>query len=165
MVDKRGYRLNIGIILANDDGKLFWGKRAGHKDGWQFPQGGVASYETLEETMYRELREEIGLSPEDIEVLGVTKRWLYYRIPYHMHRHHQRPLCIGQKQKWFLLKLICDDSKIRFDNTDSPEFTDWRWVDYWYPLQYVISFKYRVYKKALEELQSYLPKTDFNWKK
>jgi len=156
MIDRRGFRLNVGIILLNDENKVFWGKRPGHEDAWQFPQGGVNSYETLEETMHRELLEEIGLHPEDVEVLGVTKRWLYYRLPYCFQRHNQKPLCIGQKQKWFLLRLINDESKINFEQTDSPEFTDWRWVDYWHPLNQVVFFKHLVYKKALQELESLL---------
>ncbi len=158
MIDRRGFRLNVGIILANDANEVFWGKRPGYQDAWQFPQGGVNPYETLLETMYRELTEEIGLLATDVEFLGVTKRWLYYRLPYCFQRHHQKPLCIGQKQKWFLLRLITDESKIRFDQTDSPEFTDWRWADYWHPLQQVIAFKREVYKKALIELQPLLGK-------
>jgi putative (di)nucleoside polyphosphate hydrolase len=151
MIDRRGFRLNVGIILANDEKMLFWGKRPNHKNAWQFPQGGVNPYETLEETMYRELAEEIGLSAEDVTILGVTKRWLYYRLPYHLQRRNKKPLCIGQKQKWFLLKLITDENKICLAN--SPEFVDWQWVDYWHPLKQVISFKREVYRKALVELR------------
>ncbi len=153
MIDRRGYRLNVGIILLNNENKVFWGKRRGHANAWQFPQGGVNSYETLQETMYRELQEEIGLHPEDVEVLGVTKRWLYYRLPYCFQRHKQKPLCVGQKQKWFLLRLISDESKINLEQMDTPEFTDWHWVNYWYPLKEVISFKRSVYKRALKELE------------
>ncbi len=158
MIDRRGFRLNVGMILANNEGKLFWGKRSGHEDAWQFPQGGVNSYETLQETMYRELAEEIGLTADDVKILGITKRWLYYRLPYCFQRHHQRPLCVGQKQKWFLLQLISDESKIHFDHTSSPEFIDWHWIDYWYPLKQVISFKREVYRKALTELEPILLK-------
>jgi putative (di)nucleoside polyphosphate hydrolase len=158
MIDRQGFRLNVGIILANSENRLFWGKKAGHKDAWQFPQGGVNSYETLQETMYRELTEEIGLTVEDVEILGVTKKWSYYTLPHAMQRHYQKPLCIGQKQRWFLIKLISHESRIHFKHTDSPEFTDWRWVDYWHPLKEVISFKEEVYRKALEELEPFLGK-------
>ncbi|MCK4869772.1 MAG: RNA pyrophosphohydrolase [Gammaproteobacteria bacterium] len=158
MIDRRGYRLNVGIIIANKEGKLFWGRRPGHKDAWQFPQGGVNNYETLEETMLRELNEEVGLNPEDIEIVGVTRRWLYYQLPYRMRRHHQQPLCIGQKQKWFLLMLVGDEKNIHFENTEKPEFTDWCWVDYWHPLEKVISFKHGVYQRALKELEPLLEK-------
>lgn len=156
MIDRNGYRLNVGIILCNEEGKVFFGKRPGLKDAWQFPQGGVDPYETLKETMYRELTEETGLLEKDVKLLGITKKWLYYKLPYSFRRHHQKPLCIGQKQKWFLLKLITNENNIRFDNDNDPEFTDWKWVDYWYPIKKVISFKRNVYQKALKELKKYL---------
>lgn len=151
MIDRKGFRLNVGIILSNGEGRLFWGRRIGRTDAWQFPQGGLQDYETVEETMYRELREELGLKPEDINILAISKQWLYYRLPQHFRRHYSKPLCIGQKQKWFLLQLISDENRIHFDATNTPEFDQWRWVDYWYPLQEVIAFKRGVYKKALTE--------------
>ena len=156
MIDRRGFRLNVGIILANQENQLFWGKKIGLQNAWQFPQGGVNPYETLEETMHRELTEEIGLTSKDIEILGTTKKWLYYTLPYGMQRRHQKPLCIGQKQKWFLIKLLNQETRFHFDHTDSPEFSDWRWVDYWHPLKEVISFKQDVYRKALQELEPLL---------
>ena len=155
VIDDYGYRLNVGIILVNHDNQLFWGRRLG-SDAWQFPQGGVKAYETLQETMYRELKEELGLQLEDVKILGITKRWLYYRLPYHMRRHHQKPLCIGQKQKWFLLKLLSNDDKIHLDETDPPEFVAWRWINYWEPIKEIIAFKYMVYKQALSELEPLL---------
>lgn len=157
MLDSRGYRLNIGIILTNGEEKLFLGKRAGSKDSWQFPQGGMQPYETLEEAMYRELKEEIGLTKEDVEILAVTRHWLYYQLPHNLQReqHSARGVkrCLGQKQRWFLLKLVSDEKNISFDHTDTPEFDGWRWVDYWYPLQQVIYFKQQVYEKVLTEFE------------
>lgn len=157
IVDRAGYRLNVGIILVNDSGRLFWGKRAGH-DAWQFPQGGLAASETAPEAMYRELREEIGLEKEDVEVLGVTKRWLNYRLPKQYLRVNSKPLVIGQKQKWYLLRLISNEQKIRLDLSDSPEFDSWRWIDYQEPQEQVIFFKKQVYAQALKELEHYLKK-------
>jgi len=151
VMDKAGYRLNIGIILINACGKVFWGKRIGSANAWQFPQGGMLPYETIEETMYRELNEEVGLSPGDIEILGVTTKWLNYRLPVYMRRYFQSPLCIGQRQKYFLLRLIGDDTKIKLDIGSSPEFDEWRWVDYWYPADNVIFFKRHIYQKVLKE--------------
>ncbi len=150
MINNKGYRLNVGIILVNSEGKVFWGKRFGSKDAWQFPQGGVQSYETLEETMYRELEEEVGLAASDVEILAVTKHWLYYHLPVHL-RRRSRPLCIGQKQRWFLLRLLSGDAAIKLDAEDSPEFDGWRWEEYWYPVDHVISFKRQIYHKALQE--------------
>lgn len=155
MIDKSGYRLNVGIILANTEKKIFLGKRIGNKDAWQFPQGGMNPYETTEETMYRELKEEVGLNKDDVKILATTHRWLYYKLPPKMRRYFQTPLCIGQRQKWFLLQLVTGDDKIKLDNA-SPEFENWRWVDYWEPLTSVIYFKRNIYQKVLTEFEPIL---------
>jgi putative (di)nucleoside polyphosphate hydrolase len=155
VIDKRGYRVCVGMIVANTENKLFLGKRIGHSSGWQFPQGGLHSYETLKEAMYRELWEELGLKSEDVEILGISRQWIYYKIPPHLRRHNA-PICIGQRQKWFLLRLIGGDEKICFTRSDSPEFAGWEWVDYWEPVNKVIYFKRHVYKLALRELESFL---------
>jgi putative (di)nucleoside polyphosphate hydrolase len=151
VVDRHGFRLNVGIILVSDRAQVFWGRRVG-QDAWQFPQGGLAPEETAEQAMFRELYEEIGLSPEDVEILGCTKSWLHYRLPEQYIRYAVKPLVIGQKQKWFLLRLVKPDQKIRLDLGPSPEFDSWRWVDYGYPVDTVIYFKRHVYKQALKEL-------------
>ncbi|MCK7593601.1 RNA pyrophosphohydrolase [Pseudomarimonas salicorniae] len=152
MIDPDGYRPNVGIILIRRDAKVLWARRIS-RDGWQFPQGGMNSDETPIEAMYRELHEEVGLADSDVRVLGSTPGWLRYRLPRRCIRHHERPTCVGQKQVWFLLELLCDEARIRFDLTDSPEFSEFRWVDFWYPLQAVVSFKRDVYTKALAALQ------------
>lgn len=158
VIDNRGYRLGVGIIISNQDGKLFWGRRYGRKGAWQFPQGGVFPYETVEETMFRELREEVGLLPSDVEILGVGRKWLYYQLPLNMRRHFQLPLCIGQKQRWFLLRLVSEDNKICLDQP-SPEFDMWHWVDYWYPAHHVIFFKRQIYMCALKEFSHLIVKS------
>lgn len=150
MIDGEGYRLSIGIILVNKAGRLFWARRIG-QDAWQFPQGGIHENETPEEALYRELHEEVGLEAENIAILGCTKGWLQYRLPKQMIRYYSKPLCIGQKQKWFMLRLLCEDEKVQLDKSSKPEFDRWRWVSYWYPLQQVIPFKRHVYRRALQE--------------
>ena len=161
MLDRHGYRLNIGIILVNSDKKLFWGRRAGGKNAWQFPQGGMQPYETLEEAMYRELKEEIGLAASQVEILGLTRRWVHYQLPEHLHRKIPNPTALqkryrGQKQRWFLLKLVSDEKNIHFDETEKPEFSGFEWVDYWYPLEKVIYFKRAVYHTVLTEFEKIL---------
>ena len=151
MIDPDGYRPNVGIILMHDDGRVFWARRTS-RDGWQFPQGGMNSDETPIEAMYRELHEETGLFPEHVEVLGATPGWLRYRLPRRFVRNGQRPVCIGQKQVWFLLRLVVDEQAVRLDATDRPEFDLWRWVDFWYPLEHVVVFKRQVYERALHHL-------------
>ena len=151
MIDEDGFRPNVGIILANPVGQVLWARRVG-QEAWQFPQGGIAEHETPEEALYRELHEEVGLKPEDVRLVGSTQGWLRYRLPKRFLRYRSKPLCIGQKQKWFLLMLTGSDSRVTFQYGDPPEFDDWRWVSYWYPLNQVVSFKREVYRKALKEL-------------
>lgn len=139
-------------MLANDRGQLLWARRVGGRDAWQFPQGGINADESAEDALYRELHEEVGLSPDSVSVLGSTRGWLRYRLPDRYIRKGQKPLCIGQKQKWFLLQMLDDDSAVRLDANATPEFDHWRWVSYWYPLNQVISFKREVYRRAMKEL-------------
>jgi putative (di)nucleoside polyphosphate hydrolase len=151
VIDSDGYRPNVGIILTNSDGQLLWARRI-RQDAWQFPQGGIRTAETPEQAMYRELGEEIGLQPQHVNVLGATRGWLRYRLPERFIRRHQKPVCVGQKQVWFMLRLVGQERCVRLDLSDKPEFDNWRWVDYWQPLDEVVSFKRTVYKKALNEL-------------
>lgn len=151
MIDPDGYRPNVGIVLMRTDGRLFWARRV-NRDGWQFPQGGMNSDETPLEAMYRELHEETGLRPDHVEVLGSTPGWLRYRLPRRCLRPGSRPMCIGQKQVWFLLKMLADESDLRLDVTEKPEFDSWRWVDFWYPVDNVVAFKREVYVRALHHL-------------
>lgn len=151
MIDCDGYRPNVGIILSNDQGRLLWARRR-HHNAWQFPQGGIRVDESPEEAMYRELFEEVGLRADAVKVLGRTQHWLHYRLPERYIRHENKPVCIGQKQIWFMLHMQAGEDQIRFDCSDRPEFDSWRWVSYWYPMHKVIAFKKDVYAKALREL-------------
>lgn len=151
MIDPDGYRPNVGIILMRSDGSVFWARRVS-RDGWQFPQGGMNTDETPIEAMYRELYEETGLESHHVDVLGATPGWLRYRLPRRSIRTNSKPVCIGQKQVWFLLKLNADESQVRLDLTDTPEFDSWRWVSFWYPGDNVVHFKRDVYIQALHLL-------------
>ncbi|BCE01038.1 RNA pyrophosphohydrolase [Marinicellulosiphila megalodicopiae] len=151
MIDADGFRPNVGIILANTKGQVLWAKRVG-QDAWQFPQGGIHPNETPLQAMYRELNEEVGLDPDDVKLIACTRGWLKYRLPKKMVRYQNLPICIGQKQKWFLLQINCPDSRIDLTLGDTPEFDGWDWVSYWYPLAQVVSFKKDVYRLALKEL-------------
>ena len=152
MIDADGFRANVGIILSNACGQVLWARRVGGMDAWQFPQGGINNGESVEQALYRELNEEIGLTADDVDIVDVTQGWLKYRLPRNLIREHQTPLCIGQKQKWFLLRLLSEDCSIKLDQSASVEFDDWRWVSYWYPLEQVIAFKRDVYRRALKAL-------------
>ncbi len=151
MIDADGFRPNVGIILANRHCELLWARRIG-QDSWQFPQGGIKKDETPEQALFRELEEEVGLAAPDVEVVACTHGWLRYRLPHKMIRYYSRPVCLGQKQKWFLLRMVAPDNRVSLTKSDSPEFDGWQWVSYWYPLGQVVAFKREVYRRALKEL-------------
>lgn len=155
LIDPEGYRANVGIILTNGSGKLLWARRKG-KRGWQFPQGGIDKGENAEQAMYRELQEEVGLTADDVKILGRTRGWLHYKLPKRFQRLNNIIPVIGQKQQWFLLRLLSPEDSVKLDNMKHPEFDQWRWVNYWYPVSNVIYFKQKVYRKALQQLYVYL---------
>lgn len=150
VIDPAGFRVNVGIVLMQGP-LVFLGRRTGGR-GWQFPQGGVRTGEEPEEGMYRELEEEIGVGRSSVELVGRTRGWLRYRLPPRYLRRHQRPLCIGQKQRWFLLRLTVPEARFDFGRTPEPEFDHWRWAPFWEPVREVIYFKRPVYAQALTEL-------------
>ena len=152
MIDNDGFRPNVGIILTNDEGKVLWTKRVG-QNAWQFPQGGIHRGESTKKALYRELYEEVGLKKDDVAIIGRTKGWLRYKLPQNFVRKNQTPLCIGQKQVWYILRVRVSDDAINFTTSDKPEFDAWEWVDYWYPLNQVIKFKRDVYRRALKQLE------------
>ena len=151
MIDADGFRHNVGIIVSNDNHQLLWCRRVGKAQAWQFPQGGIQVNETPEQAMYRELMEELGLESGAVTCLAESKRWLSYILPREFRRYYSKPLCIGQKQKWFLLRLNDANTEFHLDVTVDQEFDQWQWVDYWYPKDHVIAFKQRVYEQVLEE--------------
>jgi len=155
MIDRDGYRPNVGIVLCNGENKVFWGKRV-NEHAWQFPQGGIKTGETPERAMYRELQEEIGLAPQHVRILGRTRDWLRYDVPEQWVRRDWRGNYRGQKQIWYLLRLIGRDWDVKLRASNHPEFDAWRWNDYWIPLESVIEFKREVYQQALSELVKYL---------
>ncbi|WP_044104682.1 RNA pyrophosphohydrolase [secondary endosymbiont of Ctenarytaina eucalypti] len=152
MIDDNGYRLNVGIVICNLEGKVLWARRY-KQHSWQFPQGGINTGETTEQAMYRELFEEVGLRIKDVRILAATRSWLYYKLPVRLVRWNSKPLCIGQKQKWFLLQLIAPDTDINMhpQREGTPEFDNWRWVSFWYPVRQVIAFKRDVYQRVMKE--------------
>lgn len=129
MIDDDGYRPNVGIVICNRQGEVLWARRYG-QHSWQFPQGGINPGETPEQAMYRELLK-----------VDLTKRmsvfWLqpvtgYVTITKRLVRWVTKPVCIGQKQRWFLLQLMCNEADINMQRSSTPEFDGWRWVSYWY---------------------------------
>nr|WP_311526472.1 RNA pyrophosphohydrolase [uncultured Ralstonia sp.] len=155
MLDREGFRPNVGIILINARNEVFWGKRIG-EHSWQFPQGGIKYGETPEQAMFRELHEEVGLLPEHVRIVGRTRDWLRYEVPDKFIRREIRGHYRGQKQIWFLLRMVGRDCDIQLRATEHPEFDAWRWSQYWVPLEAVIEFKREVYQLALSELSRFV---------
>lgn len=155
MLDRDGFRPNVGIIIVNHKNEVFWGKRV-KEHSWQFPQGGINHGESPEEAMYRELQEETGLLPGHVRVLGRTREWLRYEVPHAWIKREIRGHYRGQKQIWFLLRMVGRDCDVHLRASEHPEFDAWRWHDFWIPLDAVIEFKREVYSKALNELSRLL---------
>ena len=153
MILEPGYRLNVGLIIINDKGKLLLCKRKG-TNNWQFPQGGINKDEAAISAAKREMFEEVGIKFQSTRILGETKTWYKYEVP----KTKIKPLfkkrgIVGQKQKWFMLKLK-NPIKVSFDNNPDDEFNDYAWVSYWHPLSKIVSFKKDVYQNVLIELLS-----------
>lgn len=148
VVDAQGYRPNVGIVIANKNNQLFWAKRAG-LDAWQFPQGGIRPGEELLAAMYRELMEETGIPADDVTILGQTDEWVRYEFG-SSKTTAGGELYMGQKQLWFLVRFLGDDRQINLQSDQHVEFEDWRWVDYWYPLNHIVDFKRPIYEATLK---------------
>jgi len=159
MIDEEGYRPNVGIILTNTDGHVLWAHRC-RNSGWQFPQGGIKAHETPDQALFRELEEEVGLRSNHVRILGRTQDWLRYDIPPEFQRMQRKTVFRGQKQIWYLLRLLGSDHDVRLDACQHPEFDRWRWVHYWLPLDEIVAFKRDVYERALRELEPLLSGQD-----
>ena len=150
---KSGYRLNVAMIVFNEENKVLLCKRK-NSENWQFPQGGVDDDEDITQAMYRELNEEVGLLPEQVTITAQSKDLIYYDIPPNIRSMVLGGKFKGQAQKYFLLKLV--SGKINLTKESNPEFDDFNWVTFWYPLHKVVDFKKNVYRKALNEFKDFL---------
>ena len=158
------YRPCVGIVVFNKDGLVWVGQRIAEKQSeysnspfrWQMPQGGIDKNEDPKAASLRELHEETGLKPQHVEIIGSTQSWLKYNLPKRFIRKNSFPLCIGQKQIWYLLRLIGSDEDVNLNSSKKPEFDGWRWIDFRQPVDEVVFFKRKVYKRALTELSGFL---------
>ena len=151
-----GYRLNVGLIIANENGELLLCKRK-KMNSWQFPQGGIDFGESPIKAAKRELFEEVGISSKSVTLIESLDDWLKYEIPKKSRRRNFLDRKFkGQKQKWFLFKLK-KNVEVTFVNDPDNEFDDFKWVSYWYPLNVIISFKEKVYREAVSYTHLTLP--------
>ncbi len=133
VIDNNGFRLNVGIILTNGTGQLFWGRRVG-QEAWQFPQGGLQDQEDVQQALFRELQEEVGLTQEDVVLLAESKEWLSYRLPKRLVRSDYSPYLHWSKTKMVFIAPSKWRENIKLDRSIKPEFDNWCWVSYWFPL-------------------------------
>ena len=151
MNEESNYRLNVGLIIVNNYGKVLICKRK-NSNQWQFPQGGIDKGESPIKAAKREIFEEVGIKPSKIKVLGKIKDWVKYEIPKELaKKSFKKKGIVGQKQKWFIFK-IKSEACISFVNDPDNEFDDFAWVSYWRPIALIVSFKKEVYRNVLAEL-------------
>lgn len=145
------YRPCVGILLLNKDGLIFTGERIDAPGAWQMPQGGIDDGETPRAAAVRELGEEIGVLPQHVEVIGQTQDWVTYDLPDHLLGKMWGGKYRGQKQQWFKMRLIADDSAINIA-TEHPEFANWRWCTKEQLLADIVPFKRAVYEQVAASL-------------
>jgi putative (di)nucleoside polyphosphate hydrolase len=155
--DPKLFRPNVGLALFHRDGPVLLGKRVG-TDGpyqWQMPQGGVDRGEKPRDAAYRELEEEVGVTPAHVDLLEETEDWLYYEFPTDLRKKmKQRGRYLGQRQKWFAFRFKGRDADVRLD-AHSPEFGDWRWAPLESAPALVIPFKRATYEEVARRFKKY----------
>lgn len=145
------YRPCVGVVLINAQGHIFAGQRADWSEpAWQMPQGGIDEGESVTDAAYRELREETGVQPEHVTLLGETKGWHNYDFPAEIAAKRWKGRFRGQTQKWVLMRLEAADDVIDLEHEDV-EFSDWRWMTAATLLDLIVAFKRPIYEAVLGE--------------
>ena len=151
---KLPYRNGVGIVVLNNDNKVFVAKRIDNpKNFWQMPQGGVDKGENLLKAAYRELKEETSI--QNVKLIQELDGWTYYELPPKLIGIIWKGKYKGQKQKWFVLKFIGNDNEINI-KTKKPEFLDWKWIDLDKITDIVVDFKLDVYKIVKQQVNNLL---------
>lgn len=152
--DQRPYRLGVGIVLLNPQGEVFVAQRLDtDADAWQMPQGGMDAGEDPRDTAFREMEEEIGTN--NAVCIAETEDWITYDLPEDLADKVWKGRFRGQKQKWFLLEFLGNDSDINID-TEHPEFKDWKWATFEHLPDLIISFKRPLYEQVVVAFSAYV---------
>ncbi len=150
------YRPNVGIMLVNRAGRVFVAQRIDSPGAaWQMPQGGIDPQEDPRRAALRELEEETGIPPELVRIVAETAGWLCYDFPPELAPRLWKGGYRGQRQRWYLMRFLGDDSQIRIDGPE-PEFSDWKWVAPAELVGLIVPFKREVYTRVLEEFAPHL---------
>ena len=147
-------RIGVGVIVLNDENKIFVGKRKDNPvDKWQMPQGGVDKGENFISAMRRELKEETSI--QNIKILKQIDQWFEYELPKNLLGIIWKGKFRGQKQKWFVVRFIGNESEINL-KTKHPEFIEWKWIEVDDLTKVIVDFKKDVYKKLVLELKKFI---------
>ena len=147
------YRKGVGMMVFNDDKKIFVGKRIDNQKTWQMPQGGVDENEDCLSAAKRELYEETGI--QSIRVIEKSKEKYTYDLPEYLLEKIWKGKYKGQRQRWFLIKFLGPDSEINL-NQKYPEFNEWKWVDIDELSKLIVPFKKELYLSVIKEFQSFI---------
>ena len=146
------FRVGVGIIVLNKFNKIFVAKRIDNpKNFWQMPQGGVDDGEDFLSAAYRELAEETSI--KKVKLIKEIDEMTTYELPDHLLGIIWKGKYRGQKQKWFLMKYLGNDSEINL-NTNNPEFLEWKWVDIDQITEIGVDFKLHVYKELKAKVKN-----------
>tara|TARA_B100001250_G_C19498810_1_gene656482 strand:- start:125 stop:595 length:471 start_codon:yes stop_codon:yes gene_type:complete len=155
MIEKKlPLRIGVGAIVLNRENKILVGKRADNPiDKWQMPQGGVDKGENFISAMRRELKEETSI--KNIKILKQIDQWFEYELPKNLLGIIWKGKFRGQKQKWFVVRFIGNESEINL-KTKHPEFIDWKWIEVDDLTKVIVDFKKDVYKKLVVEIKKFI---------
>lgn len=145
------YRSGVGIMVINKKKEIFVGKRIdNHSDAWQMPQGGLDVAESEDNAMFRELKEETGIDESDVRIIQKSSGHYYYNLPYKLQKKFWGGKYLGQKQRWYLVEFIGDESEISVETQD-PEFSDWKWIPNADIIGAIVAFKRDLYQDVIDE--------------
>ncbi|RZO89116.1 MAG: RNA pyrophosphohydrolase [alpha proteobacterium HIMB114] len=147
------YRKGVGMMVFNDDKKIFVGKRIDNQKAWQMPQGGVDENEDCFSAARRELYEETGI--QSIRVIEKSKEKYTYDLPEYLLGKIWKGKYKGQRQRWFLIKFLGPDSEINL-NQKCPEFNEWKWVDIDELPKIIVPFKKKLYLSLIKEFYDFI---------
>lgn len=148
MTDNLPYRSCVGIVLFNQDGKVFVGERIDTPGAWQMPQGGIDSGEDIIKAALRELKEEIGTNQAD--VIKIHDQPIRYDLPEEMIPRLWNGQYRGQEQTWVAMRFTGSDHDIRLDADDRPEFSKWQWINLNDTLDLIVPFKRETYQQVID---------------
>ncbi len=146
--DDLPYRPCIGIVLFNNESKVFVGERIDTPGNWQMPQGGIDEGENIDEAFFRELKEEIGT--DNALILKVMDEKTRYDLPAHLIPRLWAGQYRGQEQTWVAARFLGDDKDINISNDDRPEFSAWQWVELGKVTSLIVPFKLDTYEKVIK---------------